>query len=429
MRVGVVGAGITGLTLTHRLAARGVDVVTFEAASEPGGVMRSTSVDGRLLEHGPQRVRLTDGVADLVDDVGLRDRLLTADEDLPLYVYANGDLGEVPRSLRAFARTDLLSWRGKLRLLAEPLTDEADPDETAAEVFRRKFGREAYENVIEPLYGGIYGSDPEEMPADHALTTLMALENRKGSLLRAALERVVGDGDTPPPISFEEGLQALPRALYGAHSPYVHLDAPVDHVAGDDAFVIHADSRAVDVDRVVVTVPGPAAAGVLSDLDGATVEPLRDLTYNSLVLVHLAADVDAAGFGYQVRRDEPLETLGVSWNASIFDRDGVYTAFLGGMHDPGAVQRAPADLGETARREFESVMDAEASVLDVTKLPRVMPAYDDTWRGLDDVRLPNGVELATNYTARMGVPGRVREATRVATEIASDVDGDGPPAR
>jgi oxygen-dependent protoporphyrinogen oxidase len=421
-RVGVVGGGITGLAATHYLAERGVDVVCFEADGQPGGVVRSERVDDSVVEWGPQRVRHTPAVAGLVEDLGLREELLEADGDLPLYVYADGGLGEVPRSPAAFLRTDLLSWRGKLRLLAEPLTAPIAPDESAADAFRRKFGTDAYRNVIEPLFGGIYGSDPAAMPAAYALERLMALEDRRGSLLWAAVERLSGDDDVPPPVSFADGLQTLPRALYREHESDVHLAATVDRVvdADDgDGFRIHAGERTAAVDRLVVTVPAPTAARILADLDGATAAPLGELTYNSLVLVSLAADLDADGFGYQVRRDEPLETLGVTWNDSLFDRDGVYTAFLGGMHDPGVVDRSDADHGAVACEEFEAVTGAPAEFRAVRALPRALPAYDTSWHVLDDVALPDGVDLATNYTGRLGVTSRLRQARTLAEQVAA----------
>ena len=192
----------------------------------------------------------------------------------------------------------------------------------------------------------------------------MALEDRRGSLLWAAVERLSGDDDVPPPVSFADGLQTVPRALYGDHESDVHLDAGVDRVvdADDgDGYVIRTEDRSVGVDRVVVTAPAPVAAGILDGLADATVAPLGDLAYNPLSLVSLAADLDADGFGYQVRRDEPLETLGVTWNDSLFDRDGVYTAFLGGMHDPSVVDRSDDELGAVAAEEFEAVTGAASA--------------------------------------------------------------------
>lgn len=418
MTVGVVGAGITGLAVTHYLAERDVDVVTFEADSEPGGVIESGRVDDHVLEYGPQRVRLVPQLEALVDEFDLRDELLVADEDLPLYVYADGRLREVPRSPRAFLETDLLSWRGKLRVLAEPLTGAASTDERAATLFQRKFGREAYRNVIEPLFGGIFGSDPAEMPAEYSLSRLVAVEERKGSLLRAAADRLLGDGDVPPPVSFADGLQTLPAAIYDEHRPYVNLNTPVEAVRADgDGYRLETGGGSARVDELVVTVPAADAASLLADLESATADPLRRLTYNPLVLVYLEAAVDRPGFGYQVRRDEPLRTLGVTWNASLFDRPGVYTAFLGGMDDPDVVELPAGELGAIASREFRDVMGVEPSVIDVRKMPRAFPAHDTSWAALEEVSLPADVHLATNYTSRMGIAARLREAEGLATRL------------
>ncbi|MFC7165983.1 protoporphyrinogen oxidase [Halospeciosus flavus] len=422
MRVGIVGAGITGLTLTHALAERGVDSVTYEASDEAGGVIDTRVVDGHVLEVGPQRLRLTDQLEAMVDSLDLRDDLVEADDSLPLYVYADGKLRVVPRSLSAFLRTDLFSWSAKLRVFAEPLTDDAKPDETVAELFTRKFGREAYKNLVEPILGGTFGSNPAEMPVKHSLEGVMKLEQRRGNLLVPAAKRLLGPGESPPPASFDDGLQALPQAIADAHDDRIRLEAPVDAIreAGEEVVVETADGEVEHFDEVVVTTPAGETANLLEETAPESADALRDLTYNPLVLVHLVSDVDASGFGYQVRRDEPLRTLGVSWNASLFDRDGVYTAFFGGMDDAEILEKDETEIGQIAVEEFERVMDADAEVLHVEKMPSAFPAYDTSWSALDDVDLPEGIHLATNYTARMGIPSRVREANSLAKQFAEE---------
>ena len=53
MRILVVGAGLTGCTVAHRLAAHGVEAVVHEAAGAPGGLIRSERLNGVLHEpHG-----------------------------------------------------------------------------------------------------------------------------------------------------------------------------------------------------------------------------------------------------------------------------------------------------------------------------------------------------------------------------------------
>ncbi|AZH24222.1 protoporphyrinogen oxidase [Haloplanus aerogenes] len=418
MRVGIVGAGITGLALAHYCRERDVDAVAFEASSEPGGVIRSSRVDGRVLEHGPQRTRLTPEIEALVEDCGLRSDLRTADTDLPLYVYVDGRLRQVPFSPRAFLSTDLLSLRGKVRMLAEPLTEGARDDETAADYFVRKFGREAYHNLVEPLFGGIYGSDPAEMPGKYALQTVKKME-RSGSLIRAAVNRRLEGKERQPPVSFDDGMAQLPRALSEHNADRVELETAVERIALDGSgYRLETEDGSRTVDHVVVTARADVAAGLLADVDTGSARALRRLYYNPLAYVHLYSDADPAGYGYQVRHDEPLRTLGVTWNASLFDRDGVYTCFLGGMENPGMVDRSERELGRIATEEFEAVMGADAEVLNVTKHPRGIPAYDGSWTAMADVNLPDGITLASNYAGRMGVPARVREAKRLAERFA-----------
>ncbi|MCH7891084.1 MAG: NAD(P)/FAD-dependent oxidoreductase, partial [Gemmatimonadetes bacterium] len=57
--IGIVGGGISGLVLAYELRHLGVDVTVWEAASVPGGVMRSQLHKDLVLELGPQRARLS----------------------------------------------------------------------------------------------------------------------------------------------------------------------------------------------------------------------------------------------------------------------------------------------------------------------------------------------------------------------------------
>lgn len=421
MKVGIVGAGITGLALTHYLADRGIESVTFEAESEPGGVIDSRTVDGRVLEAGPQRMRKTPDIAELAGIAGVEDAFIEAGEET-LFVYADGRLREVPFSKRTFLETDLLSWRGKARLLAEPLTRDGMQEETAEQLFVRKFGREAYERFIGPLFGGIYGSDPAEMPAAYALDSLLEREQDAGNFLQAFRSRI-GDGQQPPAVSFEEGLQQLPEALCRTYTDRIELDTPVTGIESlrkDGSFyALDTPAGTYEVDNVVLTTPAAVTADLLGDiLDGT--RALQELRYNRLAVVFLHAQCDRDGYGYQVAFGEDLRTLGVSWNASMFGRDGVYTVYLGGMHDPGLMSESDERLGQVAASEFETAMGESASVIDVVRLDPGFPAWDHTWWNLQSIETPDGIDLATNYTSRMGVPSRVGEAKALAEELGGD---------
>jgi oxygen-dependent protoporphyrinogen oxidase len=428
-RVGVVGAGVTGLALTHHLAERGVDVVTLEAGEEPGGVVRSRTVEGRVVEMGPQRVRLTPGVRQLSEAGGVAEDLLVAEGDLPLWVYHDGALRRAPLSPREALTTDLLSWRGKLRVLAEPLTGHDWDDETVREFLARKFGPEAADRFMGLLYAGLYGSDPADMPVEHSLGRMLQRRRLAGrSILLAMVRRLRSDRETPPIASFEDGLGQLTAGLARTHADRVRLDTPVEGIAErGDGYALATPGGAERVDEVVLTVPAPVAGDLLADVAPGTADAVSGLTYNPMAAAFLRTDADLDGLGYKIAPGEPLRSRGVTYNGGIFDhpsREGVCTAYLGGAGDPELLAEDDATVGAVARDELADVLDADVELLDVHRVPYGMPAYDDSWDGVRAVEPPDGVHLACNYLERAGVPGRIREAKSLAADIAEAAGAD-----
>lgn len=418
--VGVVGAGITGLALTHALDDD--SVVTVEAAPEPGGVIRSERVDGTVLDLGPQRTRLSGAVRDLVDSLGLSNQVVAAPEDLPLYVLYGGRLHRAPLSPRAAVETGLLSVRGKLRLLLEPLTGPPREGESVAAFLRRTLGTEAADRLAAPLYAGLYGSDPTEMPVEHSLGRALDEAGVGRSLLvggaRKLLSMRLRGRERPPAVTFEEGMAALPRALYRTHEERIHCSTPVEGIEREgDRYRLETDRGSVAVDDVVLTTPAGETADLLREVAPEPADRLDRLSYNPLAVVHLDADLDTEGTGFLVADEEDTPLLGSTWNTSAFDRDGVVTCYLGGADRPGLVESEDEHLGRVAAAEFQRIVGCNASPLAVHRWSRGMPAYDRSWTALDGVELPERIHLRANFHARAGIPGRVRAARSTADQL------------
>ena len=414
--IAIVGAGLTGLALSRELRRAGVEHVVLEAADRPGGVIRSGRVQGRLLEWGPQRARLTADLRVIVDELGLADRLITAPSGLPLHVYTRGRLRLVPFTLAQLLATDLLSAGAKARLLLEPLTGPARGDERVAHYLTRKLGREAYENLAGPLYGGLYASDPADMMVGLSLAHALRELGVGRSLLLPLLRR--GGRIAPPPaVSFVDGLQTLTDALHAAAGDVVRLGTRVAGIRmADDRLVLTCREGDVPADRVVLTTPAADAARLLRDLDAAAAERIGSLRYNPLAVVHLASGADLRGLGYQVRLGEDLVTRGVTFNHALFGREGLYTAYLGGARSP-EVQGWPDDaVADAAVDEFRQVTGCDSEVVSVARV--AMPAWDLSWRALEGLRIPSGIEVAASWWSRPGIPGRLAEARRLAGSLA-----------
>lgn len=412
----IVGGGISGLALAHHLAARGAAFALFEASGRAGGVMRSARIEGHLLEWGPQRGRLTLDLARLVDELGLRDRVITAPPGLPLYVYRAGRLRRVPFSASAFLGSDLLSLRGKLRLLLEPFTGAPRDHESVAELFIRKIGREAYENLAGPLYGGLYASDPGRMVVGLSLRHVLREFGIRRSLLLPLLRR--GGSIAPPDAcSFIDGMEELPRALYERHREHIRLDAPVRHLrTRNGGWRVSTDAETIDARHVVIATPAPAASALLNEAAPEAARRIAELRYNPLAVVHLHADTDLRGLGYQVSLAEPLVTRGVTWNDSLFGRTGVYTAYLGGAKNPWVSDESHERLGGIAVDEFRTATGFDARVLSVEQ--ERMPAWDRSWAATRGMELPPGLHIHANWHARPGIPGRLAMARHLAERLA-----------
>ncbi len=413
----VIGGGISGLAVAYHLQRAGADFIVLEARDGAGGVIGSVEVEGRVLELGPQRTRLTEPLRRLVTDLDLGDRLITA-PDLPLFIYRDRRLRKVPLDLRTAATTDLIGWRDRARALLEPFTGPVRLDETAEEYFARKFGRGAYERLIAPLYGGLYASDPADMRARHALLpVLRALGVRKSVL--AALTRGAAARSRVPTCSFRGGLGELTGALARALGDRLVAGTPVQRVdhRGDQLHVVHEHGE-IRADRVVLACPADVAGRLLEGTDPDGGRRMRALRYHRLTVVHLLANTDLHGHGYQVALDEGLATHGVAWNDAMFGRRRLYTAFLGGARRP-AVQSLPdEDRAEIAAREFRKVTGAEARPIHVHRTR--MPAWDTSWDRLDDLILDPRLDVCANWWGRPGITGRLLEADRLAARLVAD---------
>ena len=413
---------MSGLALGRELLRRGRDCVVLEAEDRPGGVVRSVRADGLLMENGPQRARLTGPFAALVDDLGLGDQLLLAPSDLDFFIYRNGALRRAPLSVRGLLMSDVVSWRGKLRALLEPLTPGARDEERVAAFFIRKLGRELYEHVVGPLYGGLYGTDPGDMVVGLSLGGLLRDMGIGRSLVLARLWRR-GGSPPPPACSFADGMETLPRALAHSLGERVRLNSRVRAIEPrEGGWSVVLDQESLSAEQVVLAVPATAAARLLREIAPDAASRIHGLRYNRLAVVHLRADSPLRGIGFQVSLAEPRPLKGVTFSHSLFggpggrdDRTGVYTAYLAAARSRAAGADDDA-LGDLAAAEFQRCTGYAAEPIAVAR--PTIPAWDTSWSALRGLRLPPGIHVTANWESRPGLAGRFARARALADELS-----------
>jgi protoporphyrinogen/coproporphyrinogen III oxidase len=427
--IGIVGGGLSGLFLLDLLASRNLDVILVESGSRVGGVARSRVLEGphgrTVVDLGPQRVRLTPGLAEITGQLGLSDDILPARSGITFTIHHRGRLYPAPTSLRGALGTGLVSWPGKFRALADLVTPPPRPEESVADALRRKLGPEIHSRLAGPILGGLYGSDTERMDARHTLLPVLRRSGGGRSLLRALVR--ASRLDSLPVVTFRNGMGTLADALAERHADRILLNAPLRRVSeGRDgsAFRLHLDERDISVDQVVLTLPAPEASEVMETVDSEAASRLGALRYNPLVVVPLAADphrqLPDIGSGFKETLESDALTRGVTDHGALFGRRGVYSAFLGGMGRESALDVPDEELMEVARADFRRVTGTETFPLMAHRT--WMPAWDRSWSALDGLNLPPGIHLCGAFAERPGIPGRLENARRVVAALSGEVD-------
>ena len=376
--IAIVGAGVCGLALAHRLVTLGApcDVRVYEAAAAPGGHARTVIEDGYLVEAGPNAfLDRNAGPAAMAQELGLGGDLIEA---LPAasrrFIVYGGRLRTVPDSPLGLLTSDALTPLGKLRLVGEPFARPAPAgiDETVHAFATRRIGREAADRLVDPAVSGISAGDSRELSLAAAFPLMAEMEREHGSLLRAmAARRKAGRGPARL-LAFRRGMGLLVTAAAAALGERLALSSPVEALArADDGWrLVLAGGTEVEAARVVLAAPARAAAALLATLDAELARQLAHTPFSSVAVVALAYPASALprpldGYGYLVTRAEEMATLGVVWESSLFaDRAPaghvLVRAVLGGPRRP-EVAFAPADARiALAREELARVLGVTA---------------------------------------------------------------------
>ena len=433
MRTAVVGAGLSGLVRARSLAARGQDVVLFEESDRAGGLVRSERRDGYLLELGPNTVRPTPALWELVEALGLAGEALFADARLPRYVDFGGRLHALPMSLPSLVGTKLLSTRGKLRVLREPFVPKGDPAaESVHAFFSRRVGTEVADRLVEPFVSGIWAGRADQLAVAHAFPSLARAESDFGSLTKgglAALRRPAGK--VAPPrglLSFRDGLETLPRRLAAELGGRVRLRTRVESIrrAGPD-WVLSAGGGEISADAVCLAGSAREAARLLRDVDRDASQALGAVPHPPLVVLHLAwtGPIPLRGFGHLVVPQPSRRILGAVWSSNLFpgrapEGSSLVTVFLGGARDPAALELSDDEVVAAAKRDLDAVLPPrpEPDPILVTRYARALPQYGfahgDLLAKLDNAeRLMPGLTLIGNYRGGVSVGDVVRSASIV----------------
>ena len=392
MRIGVVGAGISGLATAFWLHRHRPDwrLTVWDAAPHPGGTLHTQIIDGFHFEAGCNGF-LTNKPAslELVRASGADHLLMESSPSARKRFLYTGDLHRLPESPPAFLASKLLSPLAKLRVAAEVLVPARrdGADETLQEFGYRRLGRAFTDVFLDAMTAGIYGSTPAKLSVAAAFPLVAALEREHGGLFRGMLAKRRGSaGPGGVLTSFASGVSTFIDHLQRTVPADWRIGVPVAAIerAGDGFLVCDQQVR-TEVDQVIVCTPAHVATRLLAPLDAQLAALLGRIEYSPIAVVgfgyrSLAHPLD--GFGVLSTSASKLPVLGILWDSSVFpDRappaGKILRVMIGGQRDPAAVQLDERALVERARAGIRQAMgiDTPPDVQFVQRWPRGIPNY------------------------------------------------------
>jgi len=463
LRVAVIGGGITGLAAAHRVTElnSGAQIALFEASDCVGGVLRTIRRDGFLIERSADNfITNVPAAINLCRRIGYESKLQNTGDDKRAFVVCRGKLREVPEGFTLMApakiwpmlATPILSVRGKLRMGWEYFVKKRTEasDESMEAFVRRRFGSEVFERLVQPLMGGIYTADPNDLSLAATMPRFVEMEQKYGSLIRgtrAAQKKMKGAAAPAASgaryslfMAPREGMSDLVAAIVAKLPPgTVRCNSRVSTVEltanGKWRVAIEGQPTVEEFDRLIMAAPAPQAAKILNGAAPKLATEVGGIPQAGSAIVCVGYRLSQfsqplEGFGFVVPRIEKRTIMSVSYSSLKYPGrapDGMVLlrVFFGGALQPELIELSDQELLAHTQRELGELcgLSGEPVLYEVARWRQTMPQYHVGH--LDRIAriralvgdLPN-FALAGNAYDGVGVPLCIQSGEQAAEKVS-----------
>jgi protoporphyrinogen/coproporphyrinogen III oxidase len=437
-RVAIVGGGIAGLAAAHRLTeiAPGKNITLFEAGSRVGGVLGTEHNGGWLIERAADMfITRQPWAVDLCRRIGIVDDLIPTDARFRgAFVVRRGRLVRVPAGFALMSpakvwpivTTPLLSPLGKARLAWERFVParRGGADESLESFAVRRFGRETFDRLIQPLIGGIYTADPSKLSMAATLPQFLEMERQHGSVTRGF--KVQGSGArgwrsasggkaggesgarygefVAPRLGMQQLVDAIAARLPAG---CIRLNAPVERIElcrerppwrsgpADNSeasgcgwhLFVGGQTAPQWFDDLILATPGAVTARLLEYVDKELAAFVGQIPYAGCAVAVLGARRDQIahpldGFGFVVPAIENRRILAGSLTSIKFpgrapEGNVLLRIFIGGALQPHFAALGDDEIRTLVREELAELigLSGEPEFCEVVRWHAAMPQY------------------------------------------------------
>jgi oxygen-dependent protoporphyrinogen oxidase len=437
----VIGAGISGLTVAHKLVQAGKDVLVLESADEAGGKILTERIDGYLLEAGPNSLRVENQeTVDLIEESGLTAHVIDANSNSKKrFILKNGRWLKIPSGPVEAITTRLFSIRGKLRIPFDLFISKTQSeDESAASFISRRLGHEVFDYAADPFITGIYAGDPHKLSMRHAFASMWCAEQEHGSLIKGMMKnrtKAVKKNFRPRVISFAEGLSELTSGLRNSLGHCLHLhDGALKIEHAKNGFVVATSSDVFESKQIIFALPAYDAAPMLQPIAHDLSNTLQNIVYPPVAVVYLGYRNNQfteipEGFGGLIPSKENRKILGIIYSSSNFPNRApeahlLLTVIMGGACNPEISSWSNQEILDVATGEVQELMKPKGkpTFQHIRLWSRAIPQYNVGYKAIldaiDRTEQDNpGLHFIGNYRGGISMGSCIRNATELAKKL------------
>ena len=291
----VVGGGMLGMTLAHRLAQAGKKVTLYESADRFGGLASAWQLGDITWDRHYHVTLLSDThLRSLLDELGLEKEMQWVSTRTGFYT--DEKLYSMSNSLE-FLQFPPLNLIDKFRLgvtifYASKIQDWRKLEKIpVADWLRKLSGKRTFEKIWLPLLRSKLGENYKQTSAAFIWTTIARMYAARRTGLKKEMFGYVPGGYARILARFAEFLQQENVSL--------KLNSAVSKAFTTNYGTVKlefADGHQAEHDQVVFTTPGSVAAQVCAALSSAEKQKLNDIQYQGIICASLLLKKPLAGY-------------------------------------------------------------------------------------------------------------------------------------
>ena len=312
MKIAVIGAGISGLTVAYYLQKYGFEVDVYEK-NVVGGKAHTVKKDNFLFEEGVNGfLSSVPETLELCEDIGIKS--IEANQNSKIRYIYDDKLYKLPNGALGFVFGDILPWSAKIRMFGEFFVKpQPKDDESVADFIKRRLGVMFNERFMRPMTAGIYASTPESLSINAAFPKIANLEKEFGGMFKGMMKKKKGGTPAGELTSFEYGMSEMIDKLASYVNVIKKEIQSLDEVEG--------------YDKVILSTPAYNASDIVKTKHPQLAHYLRQIEYVPVAIVGFSGDVNPKGFGILTTKSN---TLGVLMDKYIFPNRNGIRVMIGG---------------------------------------------------------------------------------------------------